>query len=223
MVKESALSKPQYSTVHEKNLEVPMRDGTILRANVTRPDADGQFPVLLERTPYDKEGGSENTVGAPEFYAQRGYAVVIQDVRGRYASEGTFYPFVDDGAGLNRDGYDTVEWAANQPWSDGNIGTIGGSFSGATQYRNALSRPPPLRAMFIRESSADYYHEWVYRGGAFELGFNMPWARNVVYNNLAHLASGDRESRRRRLQLLQAGRDWAMAVAPRGGSARTAN
>ena len=188
MVNTAVLSKAQYETVHEKHLEVPMRDGTILRANVTRPKAEGRFPVLLERTPYDKEAGSENAVGSPEFFASRGYAVVIQDVRGRFASDGDFYPFRDDGAGTNRDGYDTIEWAAAQPWSDGNVGTIGGSYSGATQYRNALSRPPQLRAMFIRESSADYYQEWVYRGGAFELGFNMGWARNVTYSNLAHLA-----------------------------------
>ena len=190
MVDTSVLSAIKYETTHEKNLEVPMRDGTILRANVTRPAAKGRFPVLLERSPYNKEGGSENVVGSPEFYAARGYAVVIQDVRGRFASDGDFYPFRDDGAGTNRDGYDTIEWAAAQPWSDGNIGTIGGSYSGATQYRNALSRPPHLRAMFIRESSADYYQEWVYRGGAFELGFNMGWARNVTYSNLPHLATG---------------------------------
>ena len=95
----------------------------------------------------------------------------------------------------NRDGYDTVEWAAMQPWLDGNVGTIGGSYSGATQYRNALSRPPHLNAMFIRESSADYYQEWVYRGGAFELGFNMGWARSVTHSNLAHLAQGAEHDR----------------------------
>ena len=196
MVDTSAVSAVQYETVHEKNLEVPMRDGTVLRANVTRPAVEGRFPVLLERSPYNKEGGSENAVGSPEFYAARGYSVVIQDVRGRFASDGDFYPFRDDGDGSNRDGYDTVEWAAAQPWSDGNVGTIGGSYSGATQYRNALSRPPHLRAMFIRESSADYYQEWVYRGGAFELGFNMGWARAVTYSNLPHLAEGAEHDRR---------------------------
>ena len=195
MVKASALSKAQYETVHEKNLETPMRDGTILRANVTRPKAEGRFPVLLERTPYNKEAGSENSVGSPEFFARRGYAVAIQDVRGRFASDGEFYPFRDDGAGKYRDGYDTVEWLAAQPWSDGNVGAIGGSYSGATQYRNALSRPPHLRAMFPRESSADYYQEWVYRGGAFELGFSMAWARTVTHGNLAHLARGEEYKR----------------------------
>ena len=195
MIKESALSKPQYQTIHEKNQEVTMRDGTILRANITRPNVEGKFPVLIERTPYNKEGGSENGVGSPDFFSQRGYVVIIQDVRGRFASDGDFYPFRDDGAGINRDGYDTVEWAAAQPWSDGNVGTIGGSYSGATQYRNALSRPPHLRAMFSRESSADYYQEWVYRSGAFELAFNMAWAHGVTLANLAHLAEGEEFNR----------------------------
>ena len=116
-------------------------------------------------------------------------------MRGRFASDGEFYPFRDDGAGINRDGYDTIEWAAAQSWSDGNVGTIGGSYSGATQYRNALSRPPHLRAMFVRESSADYYQEWVYRSGAFELAFNMAWAHGVTLNNLAHLAAGEEFNR----------------------------
>ncbi|MDP6714310.1 MAG: CocE/NonD family hydrolase, partial [SAR202 cluster bacterium] len=199
MVRDSELSQPQFQTTHEKNVEIPMRDGTTLRANITRPDAEGQFPVLLERTPYNKEAGSENIVGSPEYYASRGYIVVIQDVRGRFASAGEFYPFRDDGAGVNRDGYDTVEWLAAQPWCNGKIGTIGGSYSGATQYRNALSRPPHLAAMFIRESSADYYHEWVYRGGAFELGFNMGWARSNTLSNLSHLAEGDDIERHREI------------------------
>ena len=204
MIKESVLSKPQYQTVHEKNQEVTMRDGTVLRANITRPNVEGKFPVLIERTPYNKEGGSENGVGSPQFFAQRGYAVIIQDVRGRFASDGDFYPFRDDGAGVNRDGYDTVEWAAAQPWSDGNVGTIGGSYSGATQYRNALSRPPHLRAMFVRESSADYYQEWVYRSGAFELAFNMAWAHGVTLANLAHLAEREEFNRQKgRLERVQ--------------------
>jgi putative CocE/NonD family hydrolase len=117
--------------------------------------------------------------------------VVIQDMRGRFASEGDFYAFLNDGAGINCDGYDTVAHLADQPWSDGRIRTIGGSYSGATQCRNALSRPPHLQATFIRESSSDYYHEWVYRGGAFELGFNMGWSRAVTLANLPHLVEDD--------------------------------
>ena len=118
MVKKAVLSKPQYEIIHEKNREIRMRDGTILRANITRPAVEGKYPVLLERTPYNKEGGSENSVGSPEFFARRGYVVVIQDVRGRYASEGEFYPFRDDGAGIllrviSKDGAQDVRRGVN--------------------------------------------------------------------------------------------------------------
>ena len=187
----TAASSPNFETTVEKDVEVPMRDGTVLRANITRPDAPGPFPVLVDRTPYSKEAGSEIAVNSPEFFARRGYVVVIQDVRGRFASEGDFYPFRDDGAGVLRDGYDTIEWAAAQPWCDGKVGMIGGSYSGATQYRAALSRPPHLQAQFVRESSADYYREWVYHGGAHEHGFSLHWARLVTDQNLAQLVSGE--------------------------------
>ena len=162
----------KYSVIIERDLVVPMRDGTILRADVWRPDSDDQFPVLIERTPYDKTGSSESNLAAGEFYASYGYVVVIQDVRGRFASDGEFYPFRDDADGEHQDGYDTVEWAAEQPWSNSKIGTIGGSYSGATQYRMLSTQPPHLEAQFVRQTSADYYDEWVYRGGAFEHGFN---------------------------------------------------
>ena len=180
-------STPDHDILQEKNVDVPMRDGALLRANITRPAGDGAVPALVERTPYNKEGGSENSIGSPEYFARRGYAVVIQDVRGRFASEGEFYPFRDDGADVLRDGYDTVEWMADQPWCDGNVGMFGGSYSGATQYRAALSRPPHLKALFVRESSADYYREWVYHDGAHEFGFSLYWARVIAATDLPHL------------------------------------
>ena len=192
-------TQAEYKTRHQKNIEITMRDGTILRHNMTRPDIDGKFPVLLERSPYNKEGGSENGVGSPEFFAARGYVVIIQDVRGRFASDGDFYPFKDDGNGSNKDGYDTVEWLANQDWSTGKIGTIGGSYSGATQYRNAISNPPNVKAMFVRESSADYSEEWVYRGGAFELGFNFGWAHGVTLSNLNHLVTDEKHEEKEKM------------------------
>ena len=170
-----------------------MRDGTVLRADVYLPKGKGPFPALLERTPYSKDNSPECQVGSPPFFASQGYAVVIQDVRGRFASEGRFIPFHDDGWGENRDGYDTVEWIAAQPWCDGNVGTIGGSYAGATQYRLAPTRPPHLRAMYVRESSTDYWAEWVYHGGAFELGFMVEWTFKWTYNNLARLARSPEE------------------------------
>ncbi|MBT5475642.1 MAG: CocE/NonD family hydrolase [Chloroflexi bacterium] len=177
-----------YGVIIERNLEVPMRDGTILRADVWRPDADGKFPVLIERTPYDKTGSSESNLGAGEYYASYGYVTLIQDVRGRFASDGEFYPFRDDADGEHQDGYDTVEWASEQVWSNGKIGTIGGSYSGATQYRMLSTQPPHLEAQFVRQSSADYYDEWVYRGGAFEHGFNTMWTLKHTSTNARKLA-----------------------------------
>ena len=179
-----------------------MRDGTVLRADIYLPEGGGRFPALLERTPYSKDNSPECQVGSPPFFASNGYAVVIQDVRGRFASEGRYLPFHDDGWGPNRDGYDTVEWVAAQPWCDGNVGTIGGSYAGATQYRLAPTRPPHLRAMYVRESSADYWAEWVYHGGAFELAFMLEWTVKWTYNNIARLAP-DPDERARRKGILE--------------------
>lgn len=169
-------SQPDHGVRKDSDVPVEMRDGTVLYADVYQPDSPGEFPVLIERTPYGKSSSSETSFGAGEFYASRGYVTVIQDVRGRFSSEGDFYPFRDDGGGQYQDGYDTVEWAAAQPWSNGKVGTIGGSYSGVTQYRLHESPPPHLAAQFVRQSSADYSNEWVYRNGVFELGFNLMWA-----------------------------------------------
>ena len=197
-------SQPVHDVVVERNVTARMRDGTALRADVYRPKAPGRYPIILERTPYSKETGGETRTGAPEFYAKRGYAVVIQDTRGRFSSYGDFYPFRDEGWDEHPDGYDTVEWLASQPWSNGKVGTIGGSYSGVTQYRLAPTRPPHLAAMFVRESSADYHDEWVYRGGAFELGFMIAWARGLAYNNLAHFLKGpELEQKRRELEQVE--------------------
>ncbi|HEV8308442.1 MAG TPA: CocE/NonD family hydrolase [Methylomirabilota bacterium] len=191
------MPEPSPFTV-QRDVPQVMRDGTILRADVYLPKDGGPFPALLERTPYSKDNSPECQVGAPPFFASHGYAVVIQDVRGRFASEGRFVPFHDDGWGPTRDGYDTVEWVAAQPWCDGQVGTIGGSYAGATQYRLAPTRPPHLRAMYVRESSADYWAEWVYRGGAFELAFMLEWTVKWTYNNLARLAPSPEEHARRK-------------------------
>ncbi|MDA0233261.1 MAG: CocE/NonD family hydrolase [Chloroflexi bacterium] len=175
-------SVPVHKVTVDRDVPVTMRDGTALMADVHRPSGSGEFPVLIERTPYNKAASSETKFGAGEFYASRGYACVFQDVRGRFGSAGDFYPFRDDGDGERKDGYDTVEWAAGQPWSNGKVGTIGGSYSGATQYRMLAARPPHLVAQFVRQSSSDYSNEWVYRNGALELAFNLSWAIRHTVN-----------------------------------------
>ncbi|HOF61910.1 MAG TPA: CocE/NonD family hydrolase [Candidatus Latescibacteria bacterium] len=125
----------------ERDVPVPMRDGITLRANVFRPDSSGRFPALVQRTPYGKaQGGFEDFVRA-------GYVVVTQDTRGRYASEGEFRVFSEENTGDAEDGYDTVEWAAVQPWCDGKVGTFGASYNAWMQYQLARLRPPHLVAM----------------------------------------------------------------------------
>ena len=201
--KQTKPSSPEYEVTVERNVVAEMRDGTKLLSDVYRPKARGRFPTVIERTPYNKENSSETKLDAGEFFASRGYVAVFQDVRGRYASEGEWYPFRDDGWGKNRDGYDTVEWAAGLPWCDGKVGMIGGSYSGATQYRLAPTRPPHLTCMFARESSCDYHQEWVYRGGASELGFNLWWALRHTTDNPERLATTP-EKRRTMKALVQA-------------------
>ncbi|MGH7906912.1 MAG: CocE/NonD family hydrolase, partial [Candidatus Binataceae bacterium] len=151
-----------------------MRDGVRLMADVYRPDAPGRFPALLSRLPYNKD--LRKRPGDIDYFVERGYVVVMQDVRGRFASEGDeYYPLIYD---VN-DGHDTVEWAAALPWSDGNVGTMGQSYLGLTQYLLAPTRPPHLRASFPVSSPGDFYNNFAYHtGGAFELGWRVP---NVIF------------------------------------------
>src|SRR5262249_24630161 len=117
-----------------------MRDGTNLYADVYRPRADARYPTLIVRTPYgvQRDGVHETMIK----FAQRGYAVVVQDVRGRYESEGQWDPFRHEA----QDGSDTIEWAAQQPWSNGKVALQGGSYLGHVQWRAASLAPPKLAA-----------------------------------------------------------------------------
>jgi putative CocE/NonD family hydrolase len=155
----------------ERNVPVPTRDGTILQADVYRPAA-GRHPVLLQRTPYNKELAAIALMQTDTFRAVgRGYAVVIQDCRGRFRSDGDFRPFHQEIA----DGYDTVEWCAAQPWADGNVGMYGTSYIGATQWLTAIAAPPSLRCIVPAFTASDYYEGWTYQGGAFQWGFMCNW------------------------------------------------
>ena len=137
-----------YSIRADFNVPITMRDGITTYADIFRPDAPGeQFPVLLTRTPYDKSS-PQNRTGTLDVVraAMSGYAAVVQDVRGRFTSEGEFYTFINE---IN-DGYDSVEWLASQPWSTGKVGTFGISYVGATQWLAAKSLPPSLTAIAPR-------------------------------------------------------------------------
>jgi len=174
---EPSASPAQYGDLVIKNVMVPMRDGVRLATDVYLPARNGapvagKFPVLLCRTPYGKTPSRPSPRNPGDYFAQRGYAVVIQDCRGRYDSEGKFYINVNEG----RDGYDTVEWAAKQPWSNGKVGTYGASYLSQAQNALAALHPPHLAAMFVMVGASNYYEEGAYRGGAFTLLHNLYYA-----------------------------------------------
>ncbi|MBD2005513.1 MULTISPECIES: CocE/NonD family hydrolase [Cyanophyceae] len=148
------------------------RDGVRLDADIYRPDAEGEFPVLLMRQPYGKAIASTVVYAHPTWYAAQGYIVVIQDVRGRGTSEGEFKLFSHE----IEDGFDTVNWAANLPGSNGNVGMYGFSYQGMTQLYAAAAHPPALKAVCPAMIGYDLYTDWAYENRAFCLQANLGWA-----------------------------------------------
>ncbi len=163
-------SYQQYDAICRSNVMIPMRDGVRLATDIYFPalggqPAPGKFPVILERTPYDKAGSGNVTNGT--YYARRGYVCAIQDVRGRFVSEGEWYPFAKEAP----DGYDTVEWLAAQEWSDGQVGTMGASYCGSDQSALATLNPPHLSTMIVAVGASNYYHCSMRQNGALEQRF----------------------------------------------------
>ena len=140
---------------HMGELETPMRDGVVLRADLYRPAQGGPFPVLVFRTPYGKHFAAKSE-GVREKAVARGYAVLMQDVRGRYASGGHFDPYRQE----RKDGYDTIEWAAAQAWCDGRVGMDGGSYLGTAQYLAARRQVDPCS----KSHAVPHGHHHVHRG-----------------------------------------------------------
>ena len=156
----------------ESGLAVPMRDGVSLCADAYLPDGDEPVPVILSRTPYDRSFRLTPVAALdPERATEAGFALVVQDVRGLGGSGGEFRPFDSE----TPDGCDTIEWLAAQPWCDGNVGMAGRSYPAGAQWRAAVGRPEHLRAINPVVAGNDLYLNWLYRGGAFELGFNLFW------------------------------------------------
>lgn len=163
-----AQSAPSYEILATRDVMVPARDGVKLGTDVYRPakdglPVDGKFPTILQRTPYNKTRDE----GLADFFVRRGYVVVIQDVRGRYASEGHWRPITDDVT----DGADTTAWIVRQPWSDGGVGTVGTSYAGATQHALAIGNAPGLKTMIPVDAMSNTGHYGVRHNGAFELRF----------------------------------------------------
>jgi len=171
----------------ERNVPCPLRDGTVLMADVYRPDDDQRHPVLVQRTPYDKMFYPFTWPAAdPTKLAEAGYAVVIQDVRGRWASEGDYYPYRDEA----QDGHDTIAWAAGQPWSSGDVGSYGISYMGQVQWLAASTGPPALRAMATVTAPGDANLNLIHRGGALHLGVLSSWTTAVALNELLRRSIG---------------------------------
>ena len=166
----------QYTVTFERDVKMQTRDGLTLHADIYRPTAAGKFPVLLQRTPYDRRNGVAFALRA----AAHGYVVVIQDVRGRYASDGEWYPFKHE----SDDGYDAVEWAAALPYSNGKVGMWGGSYVGATQMLAAIAHPPHLAGICPEVTASNYHENWTYQGGAFEQWFNESWTSGLSQDAL---------------------------------------
>lgn len=135
----------RFTTTVERDVPVPMRDGVTLYADVYRPTAQGPFPVLVMRMPYEKETGLAGNYAHPSWYAARGYIVVIQDCRGRWRSEGEFTPFDNEGD----DGSDTIAWATRLPGSSGRIGMYGSSYPGRVQLQAAITNPNALECISL--------------------------------------------------------------------------
>lgn len=165
------------------------RDGVTLYADVYRPKSPDKFPVILMRTPYDK---SVNWAASPAFkIVPRGYVLIVQDVRGRYTSEGEWYPFKHEQA----DGYDAVEWAASLPYSNGKVGMMGGSYVGATQMLAAIGSPPHLAGIAPEITASNYHDNWTYQGGAFEQWFDQNWTTQLARNTLDRLIDRNTDAR----------------------------
>jgi len=165
----AGLSAAETPGVRQLHVLIPMRDGVRLSANVFLPADRTRLPAILERTPYGKGPGITPNYQA---FVDRGYAVVVEDVRGRYQSEGVFRPLQQEPA----DGDDTLDWIARQSWSDGKVGMIGGSYRGIVQWKAALLNNPHLKAIFPVVAGDDDYRDRFYSpGGAMKLAHRLEW------------------------------------------------
>ncbi|MEI7809113.1 MAG: CocE/NonD family hydrolase [Verrucomicrobiota bacterium] len=164
-----------------QTVRIAMSDGIPLAADVYLPEGEGPFPVVFSRTPYSRGKVNEGAV----HFAAAGYAVVVQDMRGRFDSEGENLPFIGCGWNEHRDGADTIEWIKKQKWSNGKIATIGGSAGGITQNLLAGAAPDGLKAQYITVAAADLYSDVSFIGGAFRKADVENWLTNNKFDPLA--------------------------------------
>jgi uncharacterized protein len=175
----------------ERDVPVTMRDGVRLFADVFRPAGDGPFPVLILRTPYEKQYALSYSYAHPAWYAANGYVVVVQDTRGRYRSEGAWEPFRNEPL----DGFDTVAWAAALPGTSGRVGMYGASYPGAVQIQAAIERAPGLACICPAITSSGPYADWTYEGGALHLAFATWWAMSLSMDSARRAGLLDLQAR----------------------------
>jgi uncharacterized protein len=178
---QSAAPAGEYAVVVQTGVRVKMRDGVSLVADIYRPKAQGKFPVLLTRTPYNRRDAYTGV-----YLATRGYVAIFQDTRGRFDSEGEFYPFKNE---MN-DGYDTIEWAAGLDYANGDVGMFGASYVGATQMLAAIAKPPHLKAIFPYITASEYYDGWTYQNGALMQWFASSWTSGLAEDTVRRKTSG---------------------------------
>ena len=180
-----ARAQQTYEVIAQNGVPMKTRDEVPLYADIYRPRGDGKFPVILMRTPYDK---SVSWAVSPAYQiAGHGYVVVVQDVRGRYTSEGEWYTFRHE----SDDGYDAVEWVAALPYSNGKVGMMGGSYVGATQMLAAIAHPPHLAGICPVVTASNYHDGWTYQGGALEQWFDQNWTTQLATNTMWRLIAKD--------------------------------
>lgn len=167
---QNLISQPDYKVRMDLGVMIPMRDGVKLSSDFYFPEAEGKFPAILIRTPYNNSTSRYDRYG--KFYASRGYVVAIQDCRGRFDSEGEWYPFVGEGP----DGYDTIEWIAKQSWSNGKVGMTGVSYVGYVQWTAAIENPPHLTCIFSYGSPSNIYGDTWFSYGTLYLMDAITWA-----------------------------------------------
>tara|TARA_R110002111_G_scaffold1157_1_gene8153 strand:- start:7015 stop:8847 length:1833 start_codon:yes stop_codon:yes gene_type:complete len=161
-------SPVKYEVIEERDRDAPMRDGIHLKIDIFRPKADGPFPAILQQTPYNKNG----QVARAKNFAARGYVVINVDSRGRFESGGEWDPFTPK---HKTDGYDLVQWIADQPWCNGNVGTYGLSYMGWTQWWTASESPPALKAIVPEVAPPDHFYNCPYQNGIF-VCWMIDWA-----------------------------------------------
>ncbi len=192
----AAAQAPAFPIRHERQVMVPMRDGVRLATDLYLPESAGKAPVVMTRSPYGRTGFA----GLAETLARAGYVGVWQDVRGRFDSEGDWVPFVHEAD----DGFDAIQWAATQPWSDGRVFMLGGSYVAMVQWLAASRHNPHLAGLITMVSPGDFYEDFLWEGGAFNFGAAALWTTFVDGRGLVTLDSLPWEQALTRLPLREA-------------------